>query len=132
MCIRDSVHRIPNGPVHRGSTLRWPLDAILAGIDEGLRKAAHAAPEGIASIAVDAWGVDYVRLDPSGSALSEPFCYRDERTVTTKSDVDALIPPLELFARTGVLPHLSLIHISRRQLRRHCQRPAALRRHHLH
>src|ERR1019366_9217036 len=101
----EVVHRLPNGPVHRGSTLRWPLDAILAGLEEGLRKAALAAPEGIASIAVDSWGVDYVRLNPNGSALSEPFCYRDERTVATKADVDALIPPLELFARTGVLPH---------------------------
>jgi rhamnulokinase len=103
--VIDVVHRIPNGPVHHGSTLRWPLDAILAGLDEGLRKAAHAAPEGIASIAVDSWGVDYVRLNPDGSPFSEPFCYRDERTIATKSDVDALIPPLELFARTGVLPH---------------------------
>jgi rhamnulokinase len=103
--VIEVVHRIPNGPVHRGSTLRWPLDAILAGLDEGLRRAANAAPEGIASIAVDSWGVDYVRLNADGSALSEPFCYRDERTIATKSDVDALIPPLELFARTGVLPH---------------------------
>ena len=103
--VIEVIHRIPNGPVHRGSTLRWPLDIILAGLDEGLRKAAHSAPEGIASIAVDSWGVDYVRLAPNGSALAEPFCYRDERTVATKGDVDALIPPLELFARTGVLPH---------------------------
>ena len=103
--VIEVIHRIPNGPVHRGSTLRWPLAAILAGLDEGLRKAAHAAAEGIASIAVDSWGVDYVRLSPKGSALTEPFCYRDELTVATKSDVDALIPPLELFARTGVLPH---------------------------
>jgi rhamnulokinase len=103
--IIEVVHRIPNGPVHRGSTLRWPLDAILAGLDEGLRKAAHASPEGIASIAVDSWGVDYVRLNANGSALAEPFCYRDERTVSTKFDLDALIPPLQLFTRTGVLPH---------------------------
>jgi rhamnulokinase len=101
----DVVHRIPNGPVHRGSTLRWPLDAILAGLDEGLRKAAIAAPEGIASIAADSWGVDYVRLTSHGTALAEPFCYRDERTVNTKPKVDSLIPPLDLFARTGVLPH---------------------------
>ena len=103
--VIEVVHRIPNCPVHRGSTLRWPLDAILAGLDEGLRKAALVAPEGIASIAADSWGVDYVRLNPGGSALSEPFCYRDERTVATKDEVDALISPLDLFARTGVLPH---------------------------
>jgi rhamnulokinase len=88
----EVIHRKPNGPVHdRGNTLRWPLDSILAGLEEGLRKAALAAPEGIASIAVDSWGVDYVRLAPDGSALSDPFCYRDERTVPTKEAADRLL-----------------------------------------
>ncbi len=101
----EVVHRIPNGPVHRGNTMRWPLATILAGIEEGLRKAAAAAPEGIASIAADSWGVDYVRLAADGSPLQEPFCYRDERTVATKETADKVIGPLELFQRTGALPH---------------------------
>jgi len=100
----EVVHRIPNGPVHRGLALHWPLDSILAGLDDGLRKAAQAAPEGIASIAVDSWGVDYVRLAPDGKPLREPFCYRDERTVPTKEAADRLMPPLELYERTGTLP----------------------------
>ena len=62
----EVIHRIPNGPVHCGDTLYWPLKQILAGLEEGLRKAAAAAPEGIASIAVDSWAVDYVRLAPDG------------------------------------------------------------------
>ncbi len=100
----ELIHRIPNGPVHRGSTLRWPLDAILAGLEDGLRKAAQTAPEGIASIGVDSWSVDYVRLAADGSPLCEPFCYRDERTVASKEAADTLIPPLELYQRTGALP----------------------------
>jgi rhamnulokinase len=100
----EVVHRIPNGPVHQGASLHWPLQTILAGLEEGLRKAAEAAPEGIASIGVDSWGVDYVRLAPDGSALRDPFCYRDERTVATKEAADLIIPPLELFQRTGALP----------------------------
>jgi len=100
----ELIHRIPNGPVHRGASLRWPLETILAGLEEGLRKAAQAAPEGIASIAVDGWGVDYVRLDAGGKLLAEPFCYRDERTVATKDAADTIIPPLEFFKRTGALP----------------------------
>ena len=60
----EVVHRIPNGPVRHTTSLHWPLDSILAGLEEGLRKAAHAAPEGIASIAVDSWGAAYVRLSP--------------------------------------------------------------------
>jgi rhamnulokinase len=99
------VHRIPNGPVHRGQSMLWPLETILAGLEEGLRKAAQAAPEGIASIGADSWSVDYVRLAPGGRPLSEPFCYRDERTVATKAAADAIVPPLELYQRTGAHPN---------------------------
>ncbi len=101
----EVVHRIPNGPIHRGDSLHWPLDAILSGLEDGLRKAAAAAPEGIASIAVDGWGVDYVRLAPDGKPLRQPFCYRDERTVAAKQAADRLIPPFDLYQRTGALPH---------------------------
>ncbi len=101
----EVVHRIPNGPVHRGLSLHWPLDAILAGLEEGLRKAADLAPEGIASIAVDGWSVDYVRLAPDGQPLGEPFCYRDERTIPAKDAADAILSPRSIFERTGVLPH---------------------------
>jgi len=101
----EVVHRVPNGPVHRGKSMHWPLESILAGLEEGLRRAAQAAPEGIASIAVDSWSVDYVRLAPDGQPLRQPFCYRDVRTEPVKLDVDRLISPRELFARTGALPH---------------------------
>lgn len=98
------VHRIPNGPVHRGNSLHWAIDSILAGLEEGLRKAAQAAPEGIASIGVDSWGVDYVRVGADGRALREPFCYRDERTVASKEAADKIIPPFDMYQRTGVFP----------------------------
>lgn len=99
------IHRIPNGPIHQQQSLHWPLQTILSGLETGLRKAAASAPEGIASIAVDSWGVDYVRLDPNDAPLQNPFCYRDERTIATKDRADRLIPPLDLYQRTGVLPH---------------------------
>jgi rhamnulokinase len=99
------IRRIPNGPVHRGPCMHWPLATILAGIETGLRKAAESAPEGIASVAVDSWGVDYVRLHPNGTPLRDPFCYRDERTIATKESADRLIAPFNLYQRTGVLPH---------------------------
>jgi rhamnulokinase len=101
----EVIHRIPNGPVHRGDSLCWPLAEILAGLEEGLRRAAAAAPEGIASIGVDSWSVDYVRLAPDGTMLREPFCYRDERTVATKEAADRLIAPFDVYQRTGTLPH---------------------------
>lgn len=100
----SEVHRIPNGPVPHGSSLDWPLGNILSGIEGGLRKAATEAPEGVASIAVDGWAVDYVRLDPAGHPLHDPFCYRDERTVAEKQKADAVLPPAEAFRRTGAQP----------------------------
>ena len=100
----EVIHRIPNGPARRGDSLCWPLAQILAGLEEGLRKAAAAAPEGIASIGVDGWSVDYVRLAPDGSIFREPFCYRDERTTTTKAAADRIISPFDLYQRTGTYP----------------------------
>ena len=98
------LHRIPNGPVQIGQHLHWPLDLILAGVEVGLRKAAEAAPEGIRSIAVDGWAVDYVRLNPDGTPIHPPFCYRDERSIVSKASADALVPPHQLFAQTGAQP----------------------------
>jgi rhamnulokinase len=100
----EVVHRFPNGPVHRGASLHWPLDTILAGLEAGLRTAAQAAPQGIASIGVDSWGVDYVRLGPEGRPLKEPFCYRDERTAASKDAADKIIPPFDLYQRAGAFP----------------------------
>jgi len=100
----EVVYRIPNGPVQRGATLHWPLDTILAGIEQGLRQAARKSPEGIASIAVDGWAVDYVRLGADGRPLHDPFCYRDERTIPAKAAADLFAPPLDIFRRSGAQP----------------------------
>lgn len=100
----SEVHRIPNGPVQRGDSQHWPLDNILAGLEEGLRKAADNARGPIASIAVDGWAVDYVRLGEDRRPLYEPFCYRDERTIASKERADAILPPEKAFHRTGAQP----------------------------
>jgi rhamnulokinase len=100
----NEVHRIPNGPVARDNSLHWPLDAILGSIEEGLRKAAAAAPEGVASLAVDGWAVDYVRLDAHSRPLHDPFCYRDERTIASKQRADAILAPEQAFRCTGAQP----------------------------
>lgn len=100
----EVIHRIPNAPVRRDDSLCWPLTQILAGLEQGLRKAAAAAPEGIASIGVDSWSVDYVRLAAGGAMLREPFCYRDERTTAAKERADQMISPFDLYRRTGTYP----------------------------
>ena len=75
------VHRFANHAGKREDGLHWDLACILEGLNAGLRQCAGIATEGIRSIAVDGWAVDYVRLDESGAIVSDPFCYRDERTI---------------------------------------------------
>ena len=96
------AHRFPNGPVQCGNDLRWDLDAIWSGINEGLRRAAALAPEGIASIGVDGWAVDYVRLSPDGKPLAPPFCYRDPRNAAAEAHALQKISAERLYRLTGV------------------------------
>jgi rhamnulokinase len=100
----ELIHRISNAPVHVNGSLRWPFNTILAGLEEGLRKVATRAPEGIASIAVDGWAVDYVRLGADGWPLANPFCYRDERTVSSKQAADCLVDPVWMYCHSGAQP----------------------------
>ncbi len=95
------VHRFPNGPVEDNG-LRWPLATIEAGIDDGLRRAAELAPDGIRSIAVDGWAVDYVRLDADNHPLAAPFCYRDARTIAAQHALHTKISPDRLHEITGI------------------------------
>src|SRR5262249_44695921 len=74
------LHRFPNSPRETSGGLRWDIEHIFSGLQTGLRLAAQAAPEGISSIAIDGWAVDYVRLLPNQSPAADPFCYRDPRT----------------------------------------------------
>jgi rhamnulokinase len=79
------VHRFPNHAIDRADGLRWDINLILTELERGLADCASIATEGIRSIAVDGWAVDYVRLDAQGNALADPFCYRDERTLASES-----------------------------------------------
>ena len=96
------VHRFANGPVERNGHLYWDLERLVGGMEEGLGKAAAAAPEAIDSIGIDGWGVDYVRLGPDGAPVSIPFCYRDPRTETAMPEVWERIPAARIYELTGI------------------------------
>jgi rhamnulokinase len=96
------VERFGNAPREIDGGLRWDLKRVVAGLDEGLRKCAAIAMEGIRSIAVDGWAVDYVRVDGDGKPLADPFCYRDERGIEAQRLVYERIRPDRLRELTGV------------------------------
>lgn len=106
------VHRVPNAPVAREGHLRWNLPMLCDAADEGLRLCAAIATEGIASIGITGWAVDYVRLKTysqltTGSParaipITDPFCYRDPRTGPALEALHRRIAADQLYALTGI------------------------------
>ena len=96
------VHRFANAPREVDGALRWDLEMIEAGLDHGLQECATIATEGVRSIAVDGWAVDYARVDAEGRALADPFCYRDERTIKAERALHRKIGPERLRELTGI------------------------------
>jgi rhamnulokinase len=96
------VRRFLNGPVERAGEFYWDLDRICAELDLGLRQCAELAPEGIATVGVTGWAVDYVHLDAAGASSGLPHCYRDPRNLGAMEVVHRIIPAERLYARTGV------------------------------
>jgi rhamnulokinase len=95
------VHRFPNEPVQLPDGLHWDILGLYREILGGIRQAARAA-EGLVSVGVDSWGVDYGLLDEAGALLGNPFHYRDSRTAASVDAVHEVIAPSELYARTGL------------------------------
>jgi rhamnulokinase len=100
----DLIHRCSNGPVARGDSLHWNLEALLENVRMGLRLCAERTSAPVAAIGVDGWAVDYVRLDDNGSPIGEPFCYRDERTLASEALIEEACSPAFLYRHTGVQP----------------------------
>ncbi|WP_398954005.1 rhamnulokinase family protein [Streptomyces sp. GC420] len=91
------VHRFPNRPVRVGGTLHWDVLALHRGVLDGLRAAGP-----VDGVGIDGWAVDYGLLDAGGALLGNPVHYRDTRTEGAPAEVDALLPPKELYAATGL------------------------------
>lgn len=98
------VHRFPNAPVARGTSLIWDFTRIVQEIETGLLRCAAQAIGPIASIGVDGWAVDYVRLDADRRPIHQPFCYRDLRTEAALQAVESRCPRERLFALSGAQP----------------------------
>ena len=61
----DEVHRFAYAPRQVDGRLRWDMARLEAGLRDGLAAAqafAAAAGAALASVGVDAWGVDYLSL----------------------------------------------------------------------
>jgi rhamnulokinase len=101
----EELHRFTYGPRPSAGHLRWDMTALHSGLVAGLaaaRERAAASGRSVASIGVDAWGVDYGLIDAGGALVEEPIAYRDPRTEGVMDAVLARVPRAEIFRRTGI------------------------------
>ncbi|PRY01690.1 rhamnulokinase [Allonocardiopsis opalescens] len=93
------AHRFANRPVRLPTGLHWDVLDLYAGVLDGLRAAAEAAP---VSVGVDGWAVDYGLLDSGGALLGNPHHYRDARTEGVAEAVRDRIGARRLYELTGL------------------------------
>jgi rhamnulokinase len=97
----EEVHRFPNVPVQTAGALTWDILRLYAAALDGLRAAAAEADD-VASVGVDAWAVDFGLLDRDGELVRAPVHYRDARRAAAFEGALRLVPPRELYGRTGI------------------------------
>lgn len=95
------IHRFDNAPVKMGDTLYWDFLSLFSNIKESIRLAIKKGYT-LQGIAVDTWGVDFGLIDKSGKLLSNPVCYRDDRTKGMMSKAMESISRNELYSITGI------------------------------
>lgn len=96
-----AVTRFANEPVALRDGLHWdPLELYRHALN-GLWTAANSSPDGIESVAVDSWAVDYA-LMRGPRMLGVPFHYRDDRTATGVERIHARVPATDLYASNGL------------------------------
>ncbi len=95
------VHRFSNDPVRLPDGLHWDILRLYGEVLAGLREATRTA-DGLVSIGLDSWAIDYGLLDEAGTLLGDPYHYRDDRTAASVEAVHQIIQPARLYARTGL------------------------------
>lgn len=95
------VHRFANQPVIVRGTIHWDVLRLLQEIYRGIDAALNATGS-LRSLGTDSWGVDFGILNADKELLGNPVHYRDLRTHGISEEVHQLVPPEELFRRTGI------------------------------
>jgi len=104
-CLKDGVltteeiHRFRNEPVEYGGSLHWDIPRLWLEVRSALSRVEQIE---LASIGVDAWGVDYALLGERGELLQNPYHYRDRRTEGVMEEVFRKAPKEEIYRITGI------------------------------
>ena len=100
ICLEE-IYRFDNGIEPQDGALTWDIAHLLREVKAGIARCKELGKLP-ATVAIDTWGVDYVLLDADENEILPAFSYRDSRTAAALEEVHGLIPPRELYARTGI------------------------------
>ena len=96
------MNRFWNGPTHIDGTHYWDFVHLFRNIRKGITLARKEFGDGLVSMGIDTWGVDFGLIDADGNLLGNPVNYRDDRTVGMFEKVFDRVPKEEVFAQTGI------------------------------
>jgi rhamnulokinase len=102
------VHRFATGVVQLPGALCWDVLRIFAEVKDGLRAAVRFRANGVDSVSVDTWGVDFGLLDRDGELLSNPLSYRDPRNNGMMEEVIERCGRWNIFRQSGGIQFLSI------------------------
>jgi rhamnulokinase len=94
------THRFSNGPVRLPGGLYWDVLRLWTDIQAGITASATKYP--LASLALDAWGVDFALLDCNNTLLGNPYHYRDARTDGMLDEAFNRVSRERIFEQTGI------------------------------
>lgn len=100
----EERHRFSTPVGRMNGSLHWNLLGIWEELKTGLRRCAVEGGQKreIDSIGIDAWGVDFGLVAPSGEILGNPVHYRDRRTEGVMEKVFQRVSRQRIFEITGV------------------------------
>lgn len=97
----EEIHRFENYITNQNSTLMWDIEHLVNEVKKGIAKCKEIGKIPC-TVAIDTWGVDYVLLDESKNEIKPCYCYRDSRTNAVVDEVESLVSPARLYAKTGI------------------------------
>ncbi len=79
----------------------WDIEHLVNEVKKGIAKCKEIGKIPC-TVAIDTWGVDYVLLDENKKEIKPCYCYRDSRTNAVVDEVESLVSPARLYAKTGI------------------------------
>lgn len=97
----EEIHRFENYITNQNSTLVWDIEHLVNEVKKGIAKCKEIGKIPC-TVAIDTWGVDYVLLDEDKQEIMPVISYRDSRTNAVVDEVESIVSPARLYAKTGI------------------------------